>query len=162
VTALPLPHNHTIRLRRRTRRISVEHRRTVCECDYQHRGLQSEALDARTFALLRRHVWHAWVTALRRFVSPVPLNQLGGERPPEADEGEIKPGPAALRGAGWRGRNWAGTPMRGLFELAPKSRVLFMVVRSSGRNCLDRLSKCLILRLRCWGNSHYSPLAWAT
>lgn len=108
----------------------------------QHRGLPSKVgpRGAPTLALLARHVWHAWVTALRRFVSPFALNQLGGERP-LAEEAEDDAGPAPLRGAGCRARNWADAPMGGLlgwalgfrgFGMAVESRLLGREVAGGG------------------------------
>jgi hypothetical protein len=58
-----------------------------------------------TFALLRRQVWHAWVTALSLFVSPFAPSQL---EPDEAEGPDDAPGLAPLPGAGWIGRSGPG------------------------------------------------------
>jgi hypothetical protein len=58
--------------------------------------------DALTFALLRRHVWQACVTAFNLFVSPFALNQPEPVEPAELEEPEGAPLPdlAPLAGAG--------------------------------------------------------------
>jgi hypothetical protein len=55
--------------------------------------------------LLRRQVWHAWVSALSLFVSPLALSQL---EPDEAEEADNAAGLAPLPGAGWMGRSIPG------------------------------------------------------
>lgn len=57
-----------------------------------------------TFALFRRHVWHAWVTPLSLFVRPFALSQL--ELDPEEPEETLDLAPPV--GAGWMGRYWVG------------------------------------------------------
>src|SRR5690606_17266122 len=52
-----------------------------------------------TLALLRRHVWHAWVTAFSLFVKPFEPNHCGPVAP-EARAPVLGP----LTGAGWMAR----------------------------------------------------------
>lgn len=60
-----------------------------------------------TLALFLRHVWHAWVTALIRFVRTLVLNQADLEEW-AAELAGVLPDFPPLTGAGWMARKLAG------------------------------------------------------